>query len=395
MAELNFILQAVTTANHADAIRTLIDLRNIDNVLISVAFARESGVSCIEKEITTVANKTKFFVGIRNDVTSIQAIRKLLAMNVVIYAVDTGSRNIIFHPKIYFAGNSKQARIIIGSANLTSGGLFNNIEASTLIELEMDNPRDSLFVNEATSVFNNMIKDHPLHVFPIIDEDHASELLMSGRLSDESKLIEPSIEPFGNNTDIKGSLPPMNLTPPRFSHGTKKIKKESTDKIKPVSIVNSKPIPEKKINEALNYKLVWKSKNLTERDLCIPKHKGTNPTGSMGWKKGDFKNMDHRHYFREDVFLNVNWTLDSEYSIWERAYGVFELVINGNNIGTFNLKLSHNTDVDSKSYKQRNFMTQLHWGEAKGYIAKNNLLGTVLYLYRAGTKQPKFRIEIK
>ena len=90
MAEVDFILQAVTTANHAKALQTLLALSDPTEILVSVAFVKESGLEAIEAAIKPLANKTKFFVGIRNDITSIQAIKRLLAMKIKLYAVDTG-----------------------------------------------------------------------------------------------------------------------------------------------------------------------------------------------------------------------------------------------------------------------------------------------------------------
>lgn len=114
----------------------------------------------------------------------------------------------------------------------------------------------------------------------------------------------------------------------------------------------------------------------------------------MGLKKGVFENIDQRHYFREDVFSNLKWTHDPKKPKWERAQAKFELVIKNINYGIFDLKLSHYTDKESATYKQSNFMTQLHWGDAKAYVAKNDLLGRILYLYRKDTDPPEFMIEI-
>jgi phosphatidylserine/phosphatidylglycerophosphate/cardiolipin synthase-like enzyme len=136
MADLNFILQAVTTANHAESIRTLLALSKPTQIVVSVAFARTTGLESIQKSIKPLADKTKFFVGIRNDITSIQAIKKLLALKVDLYAVDTGSRKVIFHPKLYLAVNASSAIAIVGSANMTFGGLHNNIEVSTRMVLD-------------------------------------------------------------------------------------------------------------------------------------------------------------------------------------------------------------------------------------------------------------------
>lgn len=385
MAELNFILQAVTTANHAEAIRTLLSLPQPTQILVSVAFVRELGLNAVEAAIKPHAEKTKFFVGIRNDITSIQAVKRLLTMNVELYAVDTGSRNTIFHPKLYFAGNAEQASVIVGSANLTFGGLHNNIEASTLIRLDLSNAADNKFAEEAINAFSEMLNKHPQHVFLINDEQHADELFESGRLADEKTIPAPSAT-NKVKTGERDNLPLMRLNkifPPHMKSSA----------VKPLFTENPIADIPQPISAITKY-LVWKSNALTERDLNIPKSTGTNPTGSMGWKKGAFEDIDQRHYFREEVFVDLNWIPDSPPSKWERAYANFELVIKNLNYGTFNLKLSHNTDTNSTSYKQKNFMTQLHWGDTKEHVAKQDLLGRILYLYRKDTNPPEFMIEI-
>jgi hypothetical protein len=389
MAEIDFILQAVTTSNHADAIRALLSIPKPNQALISVAFVREAGLDALEEAIKPIAEHATFFVGIRNDITSIQAIKRLLAMNVAVYAVDTGSRNTIFHPKLYFAANNEEAGVIIGSANLTFGGLHNNIEVSSFMRLCLSNPADKKFADDATSAFAGMLKTHPQHVFLIKDETHAEELFESGRLADENVIPAPSA-PSGVKKGERDDLPPMKLNRRNRPH----IK---TPVVKPV-VVPAEPVIEEveqpqPVITAAKY-LVWESKELTERDLNIPKSSGTNPTGSMGWKKGAFDDIDQRHYFREEVFADLNWVTDPKRPIWERAQARFELVIKNLNYGVFDLKLSHNTDQTSKSYEQKNFMTQLHWGDAKEHVAKHDLLGRILYLYRKDTNPPEFTIEI-
>jgi HKD family nuclease len=211
MAELDFILQAVTTANHAGAVRALLGLPNPTEVLVSVAFVREAGLDAVEVAIKPVAAKAKFFVGIRNDITSIQAVRRLLAMKVELYAVDTGSRNTLFHPKVYFAANANQATVIIGSANLTFGGLHNNIEVSARVKLDFANASDKKFSDDVTNAFAEMLKKHPQHVFLIKDEKHADELFESGRLADETLIPAPSTT-SGVTKGERDDLPRMKLT---------------------------------------------------------------------------------------------------------------------------------------------------------------------------------------
>jgi HKD family nuclease len=395
MAELDFILQAVTTANHAKALQALLALPNPSEVLVSVAFVREPGLEAVEAAIKPLATKTTFFIGIRNDITSIQAVKRLLAMKVKLYAVDTGSRGILFHPKLYMAASVSKASVIIGSANLTFGGLHNNIEVSTRVDLDLSNAADKKFYDAVTNAFAEMLKKHPQHIFLIKDSKHADKLFDSGRLADENLISAPSAMSSVKKGE-RDDLPRMKLNfsarPPKKISVVKAA--YATKPTKPMKAAPAVPLPPV---SAVRY-LVWQSKALHERDLNIPVGANTSATGSMGLKKGALEDdkIDHRHYFRDEVFAHLTWTPDPspQKAHLERAFSNFELIVKNLNYGVFTLKLSHNTDQNSKSYKQNNFMTQLHWGNAKKYIAKKDLLDRILYLYRKDTTPPEFTIEI-
>lgn len=387
MADINFIFQAITKANHAESVRTLLQLPKPTHIIVSVAFARTTGIEAIQNSINQPAKNTKFFVGIRNDITSIQAIKKLLELKLDLYAVDTGSRQVIFHPKLYLATNSSNAIAIIGSANMTFSGLHNNIEVSTRMALDFaKNPADKTFVDTVVKAFDTMLTEHPHHVFKIKDEKHATQLFEEGRLADETVVVAPTSSSNVRKGD-RDDLAPMKLT---------RVNRTPPPKAKtaPAGAVSVKasPAPAKPF-KGTKY-LVWESKPLSERDLNIPKGANTNPTGSMGFKKGLYDEIDQRHYFYDDVFNNLSWKQDTPSSKKLRATAKFELVIKNISYGFFDLVVAHSTDTTSASYKQSNFMTQLHWGEARPLIAKQDLLGRNLYLYRKDSTPPEFMIEI-
>lgn len=143
-----------------------------------------------------------------------------------------------------------------------------------------------------------------------------------------------------------------------------------------------------------DYYLIWESKALTERDLNVPSGPGTHRTGSMLWKKGAVEGMDQRHFFRDEVFDGLDWLPDIRRAHLERARANFEIVIKNLNYGKFMLKLTHNSSTTSKAYRQKNAMTQLHWGDALSIVAKRDLLGRAMLLYRKETNPPEFLIEI-
>lgn len=393
MADINFIFQAITKANHADSVRTLLQLPKPTHIIVSVAFARTTGIEAIQDSINLPAGNTKFFVGIRNDITSIQAIKKLLALKLDLYAVDTGSRQVIFHPKLYLAANASNAIAIVGSANMTFSGLHNNIEVSTRMALDFaKNPADKTFVDTVVKAFDTMLTEHPNHVFKIKDEKHATQLFEEGRLADETVVIAPTSSSSVRKGD-RDDLAPMKLVRVNRRHAPK-AKAGLAKAALLAKVVPSKtaPAPAKPIM-GTKY-LVWESKPLKERDLNIPKGKNTNPTGSMGLKKGLYDHIDQHTYFYDNVFNNLSWKIVAPGSKKLRATAKFELVIKNISYGAFDLIVAHNTDTTTKSYAQGQGMTQLHWGAAKPLIAKEDLLGRNLYLYRKDSTPPEFMIEI-
>lgn len=108
-------------------------LQSSNRVSIAVAFLQKSGVEKIKNCIEECEEKeTSIFVitGLNYGFTNPDALRELLYLDI--------SCNIFqdenFHPKLYiFEKNENEATIIIGSSNLSEGGLSKNYEANLII----------------------------------------------------------------------------------------------------------------------------------------------------------------------------------------------------------------------------------------------------------------------
>lgn len=381
MAELEFVLQAVSPQAHATVVNQVLELERPSEVLISVGFIRSEGIEALEDNLRAHRSVCTCFIGIRNDITSIQAVKRLLSLGVRVIAVDTSSRQVIFHPKVYLACNVAVARVVIGSANLTFSGLHNNIEASSYLRLDLTNGHERRFVDQIRQSFAGLQRDYPLHVFPIADVAHAETLLAEGRLSDERLVAAPTAGRAAR-AQVRDGLPRMPL---HQVHRVHPRKAPARPQAQPA--IGPMPAPSPML-------LVWESKGLVERDLTIPTGETTNPTGSMYLKKGNMAEIDQRHYFRDEVFDSLAWTRDPKKPHLERAVAVCELVVKNVNYGTFDLRLTHNTDRQSRTYQQGNSMTSLHWGVARKYVAKRDLLDRTLLLYRTYGALPTYRIEI-
>lgn len=396
MATKEFILQGFTTRTHVAAVRELFDVANVQRVVLSVAFVTESGVDLIAAQIKGCASQVAVFAGIRNDITSKQGLARLHGLGVDLYAVDTGSRNVLFHPKLYIVRGKHRARLVIGSANLTLGGLNNNIEAGLLLDFDLTDSHDKAVVDGIEGRFHALPKEYPEHVLKITAAALLDDMQASGRLVDEMALQppRPSTSASSGSSD---PVPRIKLKVPPLRKALTAAKKAASKAAKPAAKgkagATAKLTPPAAIG--VEFEFVWESKALTRRDLNIPTAANTHVTGSVNLDKGLLEeSVDQRHYFRNEVFPYLIWTATNASGKVERAYAKFQLVLKAVSYGEFDLHISHSTDTTSKTYLQRNAMTRLSWGPMREYIAREDLIGRTLGLYRDKADPKRFVLEI-
>jgi HKD family nuclease len=393
MAKREFILQGFTSRTHAVAVRELFEIPDIERVIISAAFITESGVQQIEAQIAATAKVTTIFAGIRNDITSHQGLNRLIQTGCTLYTVDTGSRGILFHPKLYQVRAKAEARLILGSANLTLGGLNNNIEAGMKFDLDFEEAADRALVDSIEKQLDALPAEYPEHVVQVKDEAALDNLLAAGLLIDETALPPPKPTTTAKAGAKQGAIARIKLkVAPIFRKFVKTPgapKKPAAAPAAGAAVAAPPSIPA----IGVEYEIVWQSKLLTRRDLTIPEAAGTHATGSVNLDKGLMPaEVDHRHYFREQVFPALNWQPATNTT--EQAFAKFHLVIQGVSHGEFDLRIGHTVGTDSEGYKQNNAMTRLSWRPMREFIAHKEFIGLTLSLYRDKADATRFLLEI-
>lgn len=378
MASVDFLLQGLNeTEDHYAAVEQLLRLPNISYCLIGTAFMNAAGAAMVVNNLSAIAPNLQLIVGVRNGVTSKQSIEILKAHNIYPICVDTATQAFIFHPKVYLAHNQTNATLIIGSANLTSGGFVKNIESSAILNLDLFNQEDLLLMQKVINNFALLVNQYPQNVFQLNDTFDLDEMVRQGILVDETRLprrVNAHAQVVQGRTEQR---PVMHINTRRMA---------SVRSARAQNVVNI-PVPFTNVAIApiVNNQLLWKSGPLTRRDLNIPIGSNTHATGSMLLKVGDpSQHIDQRHYFRDVVFAGAQWLPDAnpQYHHIERCFVRFRVIIKGIDYGIHELKLSHNTRTDTETYRQNNSMTQIHWGEnIKPLIAHDDLLDGILCIY--------------
>ncbi len=381
MAKKRFILQGFTRRTHRESVLWCLSCANLKRSLLSIAFINKGGVDLIAGALGVLAAKTSVFAGIRNDITSHQGLQTLLALGVNLYSVDTGARTPLFHPKLFFARGTNEARLLIGSANLTTGGLNNNIEAGVEIALDLGISADKALADEIEAQLDALPGSYPKNVRRVASIGELDALRDSGLLLDEAVAVLR--KPAAAGKSPKGDkVPRIRLSVPFLPPTLRAIRK-------PVKA----PGTHRPSVGTVRWEVVWQSKPLTERDLTIPKAAGTHATGSINLDKGLLDaSIDHRHYFRDIVFARLKWTHRN--STVDEASAIFGLVVKGVDYGEFTLSVRHTTSTGSTAYKQRNAMTRLSWGEIKPLVALDALRGRTMTLARSTGDLTRFLIDI-
>ena len=151
------------------------------------AFTKMSGINSIKEELLSAKKNfksIKFYLGIVEKGTSREALKFLIDNEIETYIFCT-SDEIMFHPKIYFFEGKHNNRFILGSSNLTSYGLFHNIEASTFIEFSKTDQQGLKYIRQFENYFNPILNGTDKNVDRLTNEV-LKDLISSGFVWPES-----------------------------------------------------------------------------------------------------------------------------------------------------------------------------------------------------------------
>lgn len=194
----------------------------IERVRIIVAWARVTGVGLLFDALGGKESVAEVIVGMSGGATSAEALAHLRARCAGLYVFHKHHRQ-TFHPKIYCLDTGgrhpNQATLIVGSSNMTGGGLFSNIEGNVLLDLKPkeDADHEGMF-NSVSRVFGDLSRSP--YCERIVSDARIDELLQDRYLGTETSLRRKSSEDataapkLGRRRSMPESPPPI---PPKFN----------------------------------------------------------------------------------------------------------------------------------------------------------------------------------
>jgi len=164
----------------------LLDSPNYHTLNIVVAFAKNSGVLRIKDSLENFRKRggvVNAYVGVDLGVTSYEALTALLLCTDSLNVVHS-EKGQTFHTKIYQFLGEEKGIIVVGSHNLTGGGLWTNFESSAHISLDMSNSEDIEMLRAQEDYFNSLASLNDSFM-PITTSDDVNKLLQNGYIDKE------------------------------------------------------------------------------------------------------------------------------------------------------------------------------------------------------------------
>lgn len=216
------VINQPLNGNLGDYLISCLEDADFDIANIIVAFAKNSGVLRLKpalEQFKARGAEINFFVGIDLDGTSYEALISLSKLADKLYVVHTESDQ-TFHSKVYSFKKKDRSIVVVGSNNLTAGGLWTNLESCSIEQLDLSEQSDRSVQCQIDSYISDITEMQGLSMEIKCQED-IEALLKAGYVSKEaktrirresarrqiSKESLGSIKPFISR--IKASLPPI------------------------------------------------------------------------------------------------------------------------------------------------------------------------------------------
>jgi len=149
-----------STKTVESTLETLFNDSHFDKFTCISAFTSEKAIKTLEGFFgkTKSSLKKTIVTGIHNKVTTKEALDKLLKLDINSYVYffiePYGS---VFHPKIYLFEGKEKSALILGSSNLTSGGLSSNVEASLFLKIDNSIEADKKLIDAIQSHYTGIL----------------------------------------------------------------------------------------------------------------------------------------------------------------------------------------------------------------------------------------------
>jgi len=347
----------------------LLDDPDMARLEMAVAWIKRSGLSRLQDDLVAFRQRggsSSVIVGIDEGGATAQGLALAMELFDSVRVYHERGRG-TFHPKVYLGSGSSTARLLVGSSNVTAGGLFNNHEAALHCHLALEEDADRLLLDQVREWFDTLLSDSEVCLpltselldtlvsdpqYKVRDEDQITRRGPQGEEDYDGVVTDSDSQQVFGTSSIprKGLAPAVHVSRPAAAR-------------RPTVEAPTPPAPGEEAEAAAASVTPRWWKRMTASDAQQPRTTNTNPTGNLKLTKAGHA-IDWQTYFRRQMFGDAVWTVEqTERGPLEKALIDFEAIVEGTSRGRHPLKVDH---AEYRIADQNNVPTWLHWGPVLG-----------------------------
>jgi hypothetical protein len=349
----------------------------VDQFVASAAWLRMSGLNVIAPSIEGLHRRgghAELLVGLDYRGTTLQGLRAAIDVFDRVYVVhDVEGRT--FHPKLYLARGASRGYLLVGSNNLTAGGLGFNYETALVCDLNFRLADDRGLAADVDALLEQLRSD--AGICRRVTRSLAARLEREGWLGDERRRDAASRQ------DVIRRERSADRDDPIFTRG-KKAKRS-----RPIPPGSGQPQGRRAhaSRAAVSSDAWWKRLNRTD----VQRPVAGNPVGAVRITRPAGYDINPATWFRTELFVEEQWKrrLDHRGNRIEVADVTFDCYLEYRPLGRKRLRLDYGPHRADRSRST----TLLHWDDLGAFVQQRNLTEHYLILERGAG--PVHRLTIR
>lgn len=346
---------------------------HMDRAWFATAWGKQSGLSRLAPAIEDFRDRGGYaeaIFGVDEGGATKEGLRLALELFDSAYIFhDPGIRT--FHPKVYVVQSSVIAEAVVGSGNLTQGGLFTNFEAGVAAKLNLEEAADAFFLAKVRKFYESLVA-LPAFCKPLteqlIDDIEADPrlVLLTERQANRRRARQRGrggSSVFGGQAipDLRGA-PPPGVTPPpeEEDEGDDALVIADTSEAAVGAASQAEPVAQ-----------WWKQMTASDAHR---KPETSHQRNYVALSQAGHP-IDHKSWFRAELFgPNVAWSDQPMRSGNSKEVAVipFDVLVEDEYLGKYNLTVDH---AENRIADQNNAPTYLNWSGLLPVIRASDFRG--------------------
>lgn len=338
---------------------------------IAVAWAKKSGMSTLAPFINQIradGGSVQLITGLSAGGATKQGLELALQLCDSVHVVyDVVGPT--FHPKVYYYRTPGEVRLLVGSNNLTAGGLFRNSEAALEVIHQGDDAGEPF--DGVVKWMNELVADDAM-ALPL-----SSELLPKLLADPRYRIGDETVTAGSAGQGGAGTAAPKSNHPDLFVKSSRRrmypgpAPRTGSSGSLAAGLVQGTPL---EIEERVVLR-IW-SKKLSRSD-ALRSNPGSNTTGNLRLGKANWP-INKETFFVNEFFAHLPWAPDDSSQLSKSSTVVpFQVVVDGVDQGVHNVKVDH---APTRVAGQNNVPTILHWGSLAPAVRDADHIGHYVIL---------------